>query len=189
MMQGSPCKDNKRTLFLDRDGVLNVRPGKSYVVKPGDFHWMEGSLQALVRLTGLYARIIVVTNQQGIGKGLMNKQQLDDVHAKMLGDAQKAGARIDAVYFASGLRHSDSFNRKPSEGMFLKAKKDFPEINAGASVMVGDSFSDILFAYRLGMTSVLIAKQRSFPLRYHYMADFQFNNLLLFSDFMIRDDV
>ncbi len=175
---------NGWTLFLDRDGVLNQRPGKDYVRHPDDFTWIEGSLEALAKLFSHFKRIIVVTNQQGIAKGLMTLDRLDDIHARMLQDVNNAGGRIDKVYCADGLRHADSFMRKPGEGMFLQAKNDFPDIEATKSIMVGDTFTDMLFGHRLKMLTVLISRQSPLVRNYHHIIDYQFNNLLQFANFI-----
>ena len=175
------------SLFLDRDGVLNQRPGLGYVTQPEDFIWIGGALEALKGLTGLFDRILIVTNQQGLGKGIMTGEQLQQVHRCMLDDVQNAGGCIDAVYFASGLRHQDAINRKPGAGMFVQASKDFPEIVAEKSIMVGDSFSDVMFGYKLNMVTVFISNTKSFPYRYRCMADYYFGDLLSFSFFLDCD--
>ncbi len=180
------CSEPGWSLFLDRDGVLNRRPRLGYVTKSEEFVWIDGALEAVKVLTGLFDRIIVVTNQQGIGKAIMTEEQLLHLHAHMLDDVKKNRGRIDAAYFASGLRHLDSFNRKPGAGMFAQAKSDFPEIEANKSIMVGDSFSDVLFGYRLNMVTVFISNTKPFPVQYRYMVDHWFNNLLAFSNFMRR---
>jgi len=172
------------TLFLDRDGVLNRRPGDAYVMHPDKFKWIPGSLEAMGIFPDFFDRIVVVTNQQGIGKGLMTEKELFQVHAHMLDDLKIRGGRIDAVYYASGLRHLDSFNRKPGAGMFMQAKGDFPEIDFRKSVMVGDSFSDVLIGYRLNMVTVFISTAKLFPRQYGYMADYQFYNLIALSDYI-----
>ncbi len=176
--------NNDWTLFLDRDGVLNERPGKAYVTDPDDFTWIEGSLEAVAKLSSRFKRIIVVTNQQGIAKGLMTLEQLNDIHARMLRDVNNAGGRIDKVYYADGLRHADSFIRKPGEGMFLQAKNDFPDIEATKSIMVGDTFTDMLFGHRLNMMTVFIAPKNQIARKYHHVIDYQFNNLLQFANFI-----
>ena len=173
-----------RTLFLDRDGVLNQRPGRGYVTHPDDFIWIEGSLEAVTKLSAHFKRIVVVTNQQGIAKGLMTVAQLDDIHVRMLQDAKNAGGRIDKVYHADGFRHAASFIRKPGKGMFLQAKDDFPDIEATKSIMVGDTFTDMLFGHRLNMQTVFIAPKSQIARNYHHIIDYQFNNLLQFANFI-----
>ncbi len=172
------------TLFLDRDGVLNKRPGKSYVTSPGDFIWINGSLESLAKLRKYFDHIFVVTNQQGIGKGLMNEKMLMAIHEHMLSGIREAGGQVDRVYSATGPRHLDSFRRKPAEGMALLAKKDFPKIQFDKSWMVGDTLRDMLFGKRLGMHTALIAGPGDVPHNYP-VADYRFASLEDFTNFIL----
>ena len=148
--------DKTWTLFLDRDGVINRRLVGTYVTNPDDFEFMEGSLEAIKILSNIFGRVVVVTNQAGIGKGIMTEAQLSAVHNKMFEQIRASGGRIDKAYHAPDLQHEANDLRKPNSGMARKAKSDFSEINFDCSVMVGDSDSDIAFGNRLGMTTVFI---------------------------------
>lgn len=141
-------------LFLDRDGILNKHLPGDYVRNWSMWEWLPGVLDAMPRLAERYQRIFIVSNQQGVGKGLMTQADLDDVHRHMLADIQAAGGRIDKVYVCTELESAHSPNRKPEIGMALQAQKDFPEVDFHHSVMVGDSKSDELFAQRSGMRFV-----------------------------------
>ena len=148
--------DSTWTLFLDRDGVINRRLPGAYVNCVEDFEFLEGVLEAIAAFSKVFGRIIVVTNQQGIGKGLMTVEQLDVVHQEMLTSIEKAGGHIDAIYFCPDLRSQKDNSRKPNPSMALEAQKDFPEIDFKKSVMIGDSVSDILFGNRLEMKTIFI---------------------------------
>ncbi len=143
-------------LFLDRDGVINKRLPDQYVQQIEAFQFAEGALEALAIFTKMFDRIFVVTNQQGIGKGLMTISDLDQIHIFMNKAIQEAGGHIDAIYFCPALKELNSFDRKPNPGMAFQAKVEFPEVNFSKSIMVGDSHSDMLFGKRLGMKTVLI---------------------------------
>ncbi len=145
------------TLFLDRDGVINERIVGDYVKSRDQFHFLPGVLEAMPRLASLFAKIVVVSNQQGIGKGVMSVQELNDIHEKMTETIRGKGGRIDLILFSPDLAGSGSFTRKPNIGMALQAKKRFPEIIFKKSVMAGDSLSDMIFGKRLGMLTVLIS--------------------------------
>ncbi len=175
------------SLFLDRDGVLNKRPGKGYVCNPKEFTWLPGSLESLKWLSKVFSYIVIVSNQQGVGKGLMDEQDLISVNKKMLDQAKKSGGRIDGVYSAMGLRAESSFRRKPGPGMALEAKSDFPGIEFSRSLMVGDTFRDVLFGYRLGMKSVLIGQGGNNEVNpaYSYMVSACFDTLADFTDFVL----
>lgn len=138
-------------LFLDRDGILNKHLLGDYVRNWSMWEWLPGVLEAMPLLAKRYRRIFIVTNQQGVGKGLMTQADLDDVHRHMLSDIKAAGGRIDEVYVCTDLESTHSPNRKPETGMALQAQRDFPEVDFHRSVMVGDSKSDELFAQKSGM--------------------------------------
>lgn len=147
---------SKQTLFLDRDGVINVRLPGAYVQVPEQFKFAEGSLEAIAILSAYFARIVIVTNQQGIGKGLMTEEDLSIVHQKMLEGIKAEGGRIDAIFSCPNLVSDNAICRKPNPGMALQAKAMFPEIEFKKSVIVGDSISDMLFGKRLGMKTILV---------------------------------
>lgn len=148
--------DTSWTLFLDRDGVINKRlPG--YVSSREEFQLLPGVELALAKASEVFGLIVVVTNQQGIGKGLMSERNLFDVHAYCSELVAVAGGRIDRYYFAPELADSGGMLRKPQTGMALLAQHDFPQIDFGRSVMVGDSDSDIAFGKKLGMKTVFVA--------------------------------
>ena len=151
-----PQIDSSWTLFLDRDGVINRRIPGQYVEDWSSFEFLPGTREAIARFSKIFGHIVVVTNQQGIGKGLMTTTQLEQIHQQMLSAIQDAGGRIDAVYFCPDLSIHNPPCRKPNTGMGHQAKADFPTINFSKSVMVGDSASDIAFGRRLGMQLVLI---------------------------------
>ena len=154
--------DKSWTLFLDRDGVINVRLVDEYVTKWDDFKLIKGSLEAISLFSEFFGTIVVITNQAGIGKGLMAESALEEIHNKFLADVEKAGGRIDQIYFCPSPdnKHPD---RKPNIGMALRAKADFPHIDFAHSVMVGDSKSDMAVGHQLGMLKVFIEGKHEVP--------------------------
>ncbi len=150
------------TLFLDRDGVINKRPINNYVKNIQQFEFIDGVLESLAQLNKIFGRIIIVTNQQGIAKGLMLDKDLTDIHFYMCQQIEKAGGRIDKIFYCPELESSCSNNRKPEIGMGLQAKKHFPEIDFTRSIMVGDTISDIVFGKNLRMYTVLITDDNDY---------------------------
>lgn len=153
-----PVFDSSWTLFLDRDGVINVRLMGDYVKTPEEFELLPGVARAICKANTVFGKVVVVTNQQGIGKQLMTERNLLEIHAycdRLLADAN---ASIDAYYFAPELSHENNHLRKPNTGMGLLAKEQFPSIEFEKSVLVGDSDSDIEFGKRLGMFTVFIGE-------------------------------
>jgi len=143
------------TLFLDRDGVINEKLD-GYVTKPSEFVFKSGVLESLAVLSELFQNILIVTNQQGIGKGLMTHDDLHSVHSHMLRNVNLAGGRIDNIYYCPHLAQEDPPCRKPNPGMAFQAQQDFEHIDFLESIIIGDSDSDIEFGNLLGMTTVRI---------------------------------
>ncbi|MBK7408798.1 MAG: HAD family hydrolase [Saprospirales bacterium] len=151
--------DSDWTLFLDRDGVINRRIPGGYVCDWEEFQFLSGVLHAMALLNSRFQRIFVVTNQQGIGKGLMTESDLAHMHRRMYESIRESGGRIDAIYHCSAVAGQDDLFRKPAPGMALKAKNDFPEVDFSRSIMVGDTPSDMQFGHRLGMKTVWIESE------------------------------
>ncbi|PSL46069.1 D-glycero-D-manno-heptose 1,7-bisphosphate phosphatase [Chitinophaga niastensis] len=168
------------TLFLDRDGVINDEIRDSYVLSPDMFRFSEGVLAAMPLLAKHFDRIVIVTNQRCIGRGLLTVAGLNEIHARMQQEIRQHGGRIDQIYFCPDVE-SNSPCRKPSGGMGLQAQQDFPEIDFRQSIMVGNTLSDMQFGKDLGMQTVFIPSTRPdtpFP---HPLIDQRYQNLLQFA--------
>ena len=145
------------TLFLDRDGVINQHVPGDYVRTWEQFIFEDGALEAIAAVMKKFGRIIVITNQQGIGKGLMEQADLDHIFTKMKQEITLAGGRIDACYYCPHLAATGCGCRKPDTGMGTQAKLDFPDIDFSKSIMVGDQLTDMQFGKALGMKTVFCA--------------------------------
>ena len=148
--------DESWTLFLDRDGVINKRLVDDYVKSIDEFIILPGILEAIKRFSKCFGRIIVITNQQGVAKGVMSGRDVDDVHEFLRKQVLDAGGIIDAIYYCPDWADAIPNCRKPSPSMALQAQLDFPEIDFTKSIMVGDMPSDIAFGHQLGMTTVWV---------------------------------
>jgi len=148
--------DASWSLFLDRDGVINERLMGDYVTRPKDFHFIKQSKNAIVYFSSIFDHIFVVTNQQGVSKGIMTDRNLLEVHRYMIDEIEKAGGKITKCYAATELKDVPNGLRKPNPGMGLLAKQDFPLVDFSKSIMVGDTDSDIYFGKNLGMKTVRI---------------------------------
>lgn len=150
--------DTKNTwsLFLDRDGVINQRIPHDYVKNWSEFQFLPGVLEVWPQFSSWFQHIFVVTNQQGIGKGLMTEEDLALVHQQLKDQVEKVGGQLDALYYCPELSQHNPPCRKPNIGMAEQAKRDFPTVDFSRSVMVGDSVSDMQFAWRAGMKSVFV---------------------------------
>ena len=165
-------------LFLDRDGVLNERIVGGYVSQPEEFVVLPGVLEAMKLFANRFEHIFIVTNQQGIGKGLMTENDLQQVHDIFLQQVAAAGGRVDRIYHCPALKSEHSFMRKPSIGMAVKARHDYPGLRLKDSVMVGDTMSDMLFGRRAGMTTVLVGDAPEAVHADPYLVDYRYATLL-----------
>lgn len=154
---------NKKYLFLDRDGVINERVWNGYITQWEDFHFIEGAINAIVNFSKQFDRIIVVTNQQGIGKGLMTNDDVEKIHQNLIEKISEEGGKIDAIYYCGDLKDKTDNCRKPGTKMALQAQRDFPEIKFDESLMIGDTKSDMEFAKNAGISGILIKTKHSIP--------------------------
>ncbi len=161
--------DRNRALFLDRDGVINRRIVGDYVRNVSQLELLPGAVDAIARLSNVFGRVIVVTNQQGIGKGLMSDSDVAKVHDYIIQKVHEAGGRVDKIYYCPSLASAGNPDRKPGIGMALRAKRDFPEIDFGRSLMVGDGLSDMQFAEKLGMSFIFIVDEDPVPDRAEFV--------------------
>jgi D-glycero-D-manno-heptose 1,7-bisphosphate phosphatase len=136
-----------RALFLDRDGVINVE--KNYVYRNEDFEFIDGIFELCARAAQLGFKLIVVTNQAGIGRGYYTVTDYEHLTQWMLDRFALKGIRFERVYYCPfhptagiGEFRRESPDRKPNPGMILRAMQDF-SLDLAASVLVGDKDSDI----------------------------------------------
>ena len=151
------------TLFLDRDGVINRLIVGDYVRNLSQLELLPGAIDAIVRLGKRFRYVIVVTNQQGIGKGLMSAADVAEIHQYIIEQVHRAGGRIDKIYCCPSLKTDNDPNRKPDIGMGLQAKRDFPDIDFARSLMIGDNATDMLFAEKLRMARIFIETGNPVP--------------------------
>jgi histidinol-phosphate phosphatase family protein len=148
--------DNTWTLFLDRDGVINHEKKEDYILNWEEFKFYDGVTEALRILSGIFGTIVMVTNQRGVGKGLMTVEDLSRIHTKMQEVIVAASGRIDKIYFCSSM-DNDCYERKPNPGMAYQAQKDFPSIDFSKSIIVGNKPGDMQFGRNAGMFTIFVA--------------------------------
>jgi D-glycero-D-manno-heptose 1,7-bisphosphate phosphatase len=170
--------DKSWTLFLDRDGVINHEKKEDYVYNWDEFIFYDGVLEALRILNGKFGRIVMVTNQRGIGRGLMTDADLHAIHTNMMAAITEAGGRIDKIYYCPANDKTDP-SRKPNPGMAFSAKRDYPEIDLHRSLIVGNKLSDMQFGRNAGMHTVYVRNTHpeqgpdpSIDLAFNDLADF-----------------
>jgi D-glycero-D-manno-heptose 1,7-bisphosphate phosphatase len=143
-------------MFLDRDGTINEDRG--YVHRLEDLHFLPGAAEALRRLRGADWRIVVVTNQSGVGRGYYNEEQVRIFHQAFNERLRSQGAEIDAFYYCPHHPDAGCRCRKPALGMFEQACRDFP-VDVSRSFMIGDKREDMEFAAAAGLRGVRIVAQ------------------------------
>jgi D-glycero-D-manno-heptose 1,7-bisphosphate phosphatase len=176
--------NNSWTLFLDRDGVIN-KDKSPYTLNADEFEFYEGVPDAIKTFTGIFHRIFVVTNQRGIGRGMMTENDLKTIHEKMIKGINEAGGKIDKIYYcpANDSSHPD---RKPNPGMALKAMKDFPDVKPESSIMVGNNISDMQFGRNAGFYTVLLHTTGTKTTPPHPLVDMQYNTLQEFAEALVN---
>lgn len=136
-------------LILDRDGVINKIKANGYVSSMSEFDFTDGFLGNIKDISALFKYIFVVSNQKGVGLGLMSNNDLEIIHDKMIREVNNHGGRITKIYVSTGIDSSDD-NRKPNTGMAKQIKNDFPDVDFAKSIVIGDSCTDKLFAQNIG---------------------------------------
>lgn len=146
---------NRCLIGLDRDGVIN-RDLSTYVTCPEDFDPIEGSLESIAKLRRLGYKIVIITNQGGIEKGIMTQEDVERVHHKMFQLLGQAGcSSIDALYYSASNRKDDPY-AKPNTGMFKRCEKENSHLKFKGGYFVGDKISDLKAAVKVGSTPVLV---------------------------------
>lgn len=138
--------DKTWTLFLDRDGVINKHIIGDYVRTIEQFEVLPGVYDFISDASQIFSRIVIITNQQGVGKGLMTKNDLDRIHETFMRNVEERGGRVDSVFACCHLQTENCECRKPKPGLAFQAKDAFPEIDFTRTIMIGDSESDKAFA-------------------------------------------
>ncbi len=177
--------DNAWTLFLDRDGVINVKKETGYVSSCDEFIFCDGALEAIGLCSAHFGKIIVVTNQRGVGRNIMTETDLTTIHEHMCTHVEREGGRIHKIYSCTAVEDIHT-HRKPNIGMAQDALREFPDIDFSKSVMIGDSHTDMEFGKNIGMHTIFITPEHSEIELPHPKIDSIFDSLVSFAK-AIRD--
>ena len=143
-----------KLVVLDRDGVINL-DRDDYIKSPEEWKPIAGSLEAIARFTQAGFRVVVATNQSGVGRGLFDMTTLNAVHDKMHKAVNQLGGRIDAVFFCPHAQDAGCACRKPQPGMLLAIAERFNVVLAGVPA-IGDSLRDLQAASAAGARPILV---------------------------------
>ena len=145
-----------RTILLDRDGVLNQKaPKAEYISSPGQFIWLPGALDALRQLKDSGYRVILISNQAGIARGKITRDQLHAVEDKMRQEAEAAGGKIDAIYVCPHHWDEDCPCRKPKPGMLFQAQREH-HLDLSRVWFLGDDERDVEAGVAAGCKTGLV---------------------------------
>jgi D-glycero-D-manno-heptose 1,7-bisphosphate phosphatase len=143
-----------KLIILDRDGVINY-DSDQFIKSPDEWKPLPGSLEAIARLSQAGYRVVVATNQSGVGRGLFDMPTLNAIHEKMHKACAQAGGRIDAVFFCPHAADDDCKCRKPNSGMIDEIAERY-NVNLSGVPSVGDSLRDLQASARLGAQPILV---------------------------------
>jgi|TARA_B110000858_G_scaffold191896_1_gene241788 D-glycero-D-manno-heptose 1,7-bisphosphate phosphatase len=153
--RGSEWIAPKCVVGLDRDGVINEDLG-TYCYKSKDFKPIEGSILAITKLRELGHKVVIITNQGGIEKGVFTQDDVDDLHKHMFELLGEAGCQsIDGLYYSESSRKNDMY-AKPNVGMFRRCEKEVPHVKFSQGYYVGDKISDLKAAIKVGAKPILV---------------------------------
>ena len=143
------------TIFLDRDGTLNEDPG--YLRSASELKLLAGVGAALARLKSAGARLVVITNQSGVGRGYLTLKDLEAIHARLEGLLEQRDAALDAIYFCPHHPDDGCRCRKPATGMVERAVSEL-QVDLKKAYLIGDHASDIQLAKAVAVTSILVTR-------------------------------
>ena len=172
--------DQEWTLFLDRDGVINYEKKDDYIRNWGEFKFYPEATEAISKLSGKFGKIIVVSNQRGVGKGLMSEADLHHIHETMKSEIESQGGRIDGIYYCTSTDNKHP-NRKPNPGMAFCALNQVPGIDLSKSIIAGNKTSDMLFGRNAGIYTAFIASTNPEIPYPNPLIDLHFNSLIDFA--------
>jgi len=143
-----------KLIVLDRDGVINY-DSDAFIKSPDEWRPVPGSLEAIARLNHAGYRVVVATNQSGIGRGLFDMAMLNSIHEKMHKALAQAGGRLDAIFFCPHTADSRCDCRKPKAGMLQEIGKRF-NVELTGVPCIGDSLRDLQAAESVGAQPMLV---------------------------------
>jgi len=177
----------EKIIFLDRDGVINKNPQTEYVTSLEKFEFIPGAVEAIERLSAAGYKIFVISNQQGVGKGLYTQKTLDKITQWMVKKIEEKGGQIAGVYYCTHLEEENCLCRKPKTGLIEKAmgevKKDLRE-----TFFIGDTELDIKTGEAAGCKTVLVLSGKagnSDIEKWHVRPDYIFKDLKGAVDFIL----
>jgi len=148
----------EKFIFLDRDGVINRDPGwvdKDYVASWEEFQFLPGALEAIRKLRDNGYKVVAISNQAGVGRGVYTKEKLDEITGKMLRQIEDSGGEIHSVQYCIHKKEDNCGCRKPKTGLFKKATEGF-RVDFEKTYFIGDTKQDIEAGRNIGANTILV---------------------------------
>lgn len=143
-----------RVIVLDRDGVINA-DSPDYIKSPAELTPLPGSLQAMAQLSTLGYRVVIASNQSGVGRGLFDQHTLMAIHDKLIGLVEQAGGQLTGIYVCPHHPDAGCECRKPAPGLLQRLAADLGT-DPAALIVVGDSQRDLDAAFAVGARAILV---------------------------------
>lgn len=150
----------EKVIFIDRDGVINQDPmaantGKEYITDWAEFHFLPGVLGAFKKLAENSYKVIIISNQAGVGKGIYTREKLDEITGNMLDQIEAAGGKIHSVQYCVHKKEDNCDCRKPNTGLFKKAIEGL-NVDFKKTYFIGDTKRDIEAGRKIGCRTILV---------------------------------
>lgn len=179
----------EKVVFLDRDGTINKGPLAEYVTSKKEFEFIPGAVEALRLLFKAGYKIFIISNQQGVGKGVFSRETLDEITEEMLEAMEKKGAKIDGVYYCTHKEEENCLCRKPKTGLIGEAIKGL-EVDLKEAFFIGDTERDIKTGKAAGCKTILTlsgkTKSSDAPKTWQAKPDYLFDDLKEAAQFILR---
>jgi len=144
----------RKAVFLDRDGVI-CENRDDYVKSWGEFVWIPGAKEALSRLRSHGHIAIVITNQSAIGRGIISRRTLEEIHQRMGEEIAETGGKIEKIYYCPHRPEDSCSCRKPEPGLLLQAAEDL-KLDLRSSYLIGDKITDIEMGHKVGSRTIMV---------------------------------
>ncbi|MGC8976681.1 MAG: D-glycero-alpha-D-manno-heptose-1,7-bisphosphate 7-phosphatase [Candidatus Ratteibacteria bacterium] len=180
-----------RVIFLDRDGVISIFTPDDYIKKWEEFEFIPEGIEGLKILNDAGFKVIIISNQAGVNKGIFTENDLNEITNNMLKELEKKGIdNILKVYYCIHKKEENCSCRKPKTGLFKKAEEDFGKIDFSKTYFIGDSDIDVIAGKNIGTKTILLltgkTKSKQETEKWEIKPDYIFNDLKEAAEFIVK---
>ena len=181
-----------KTVFLDRDGVISIFTPDDYIKNWEEFEFIPEGVEGLKILYNAGYRIIIISNQAGVGKGLFTEDDLNEITENMKRELKKVGVEIYRIYYCIHKKEDNCECRKPKPGLFYKAKEEIGDIDFSKTYFIGDTDIDVIAGKSAGLKTITIltgkTKSEEEVEQWEVKPDYVFPSLKEAAEFIIRSE-